>query len=325
LRFRQAGETMTAMRSVIRPQGHRETPRSRLVRASLRCYVRYAPTGAGKTVLAGRLLAGFRAFPETKVARTRSSARFAVATDDVLQGYLYLFGVWEPNITQWVRRTLRPGDTFIDVGTNVGYFAVLASRLVARHGRVVAIEASPEFTDATRENLALNNCANVRLVNAAVSDRSCVVPFYQPSPYNRGNTTSVRTEPATRPRFTVSAAALPEILTEHELGRARLVKIDVEGSEYAVVRGLIPALSRMRSDAELIVEISPELLAAQGYTADGLVGLLAEHGFNAYRIANGYCVSDYLSRAEPSPPRRWGSPVTELSDFVFSRRDVTSL
>jgi FkbM family methyltransferase len=302
-----------------------ETALSCLVRPSLRCYVRYAPTGLGKAGSAQRLLAGFRSFPETKVARTRSNARFRAITDDILQGYLYLFGVWEPNITRWVRQTLRPGDTFIDVGANIGYYTVLASRLVARDGHVVAIEASPDFTKAITENLSLNNCANVRLVNVAVSDHSSLLPFYQPSPYNRGNTTSVRVEPTARPRFTVESKALPEILTPHELRRARLVKIDVEGSEYAVVRGLIPALSRMREDAELIVEISPDLLAAQGDTADGLVGLLAYHGFNAYHVPNGYCISDYLSRESPSLPRRWGSPVTELSDFVFSRRDVESL
>lgn len=296
-----------------------------LARRLLRCYVRYVPVSAGKPALARRLLAAFRSSPEAKNARTRQGARFRTVTDDVLQGYLYLFGIWEPNITHWVTRTLRPGDTFIDVGANIGYFTVLASRLVARHGHVVAIEASPDFTKAIRGNLALNNCGNVRLVNAAVSDRSGLVPFYQPSPYNRGNTTSVFTGAGMSPRFTIGSKPLPELLTEHELSRARLVKIDVEGSEYAVMRGLLPALSRMRDDAELIIEISPDLLTAQGETAGGLVGLLASYGFNAYRIANGYCIPDYLLRQPPSPPRRWRSPVTELSDFVFSRRDVDSL
>jgi FkbM family methyltransferase len=246
-------------------------------------------------------------------------------TDDLLQGYLYLFGVWEPNITRWVRRTLRPGDTFVDIGANIGYYSVLASRAVTGDGNVVAVEASPDFAQAIRGNLIMNNCTNVRVVNVAASDRSCLVPFYQPSRYNRGNTTSVCVGPRESPQFTIGSKSLPEILTPDELQRARLVKIDVEGSELAVVRGLIPALPRMRDDAELIVEISPGLLAAQGGSADDLVGLLACHGFNAYRIENGYCIADYLSREPPSVPRRWESPVTELSDFVFSRRDAESL
>lgn len=296
-----------------------------LVRRPLRCYVRYVPVGAGRPAIARWLLAAFRSRATTRNARTRHGARFRTVTDDVLQGYLYLFGIWEPAITHWVERTLRPGDTFIDVGANIGYFTVLASRLVAMHGQVVAIEASPDFARAIRDNVALNNCGNVRLVNAAASDRTDHIPFYQPDPYNRGNTTSVFTGAAIPARFAIGSKVLPELLTDHELRRARLVKIDVEGSEYAVMRGLIPALSRMRDDAELIIEISPDLLEAQGDTAGGLISLLASYGFNAYRIANSYCVPDYLSRQPPSPPRRWRSPVTELSDFVFSRRDVDSL
>jgi FkbM family methyltransferase len=224
-----------------------------------------------------------------------------------------------------VRRTLRSGDTFVDIGANVGYYSVLASGIVARHGHVIAIEACPDFAEAIRRNLILNNCTNVRVVNVAASDRSCLVPFYQPSRFNRGNTTSVCADPRESPRFTIGSKSLPDILTQDELQRARLLKIDVEGSELAVVRGLIPALPRMRYDAELIIEINPDLLAAQDGSADELVGLLACHGFNAYRIENGYCISDYLSREPPSVPRRWESPVTELSDFVFSRRDGASL
>jgi len=303
----------------------REAVLSRLVCPPLRCYVRYAPLARGKVVLARWLLAAYRSFPETRVARARPGARFRTVTDDVVQGYLYLFGIWEPNITDWVRRTLRPGDTFIDIGANIGYFTVLASRLVTSCGHVVAIEASPDFATAARANLLLNNCTNVRLVNIAASDHSGIITFYQPCQYNRGNTTSVPVGRGAQPRFSIHSKALHEILTRSELGHARLVKVDAEGSEYAVLRGLMPALSLMREDAELIVEINPNLLATQGETAAELVGMLQGHGFNLYRVDNSYCIPDYISRKPPTPPRRWRLPVTEMGDFIFSRRDAESL
>ena len=293
--------------------------------AVLRGYVRYAPIPAGKPAMARWLLTSFRSLPQVKVARTRPGLRFHAEPDDLLQAYLYLFGVWEPNITAYVARTLRPGDTFVDVGANVGYFTLLASRLLGGAGHVVAIEASPEFTGALAANAKLNRCTNLRTVNVAAADRPALLEFFQPCRHNRGNTTSVQPAPTPRPLFSVEAAALPEILTPDELARARLVKIDVEGAESAVVRGLVPAMSRLRIDAELIVEINPDLLAMQGTSAAELVGLLAAHGFHAYSIANPYCVPDYVSRRPPAPPQRWTAPVTELSDFVFSRRDALSL
>jgi FkbM family methyltransferase len=291
----------------------------------LRFYVRHAPTHAGKAALAQQLLTAFRAQPQTKLARTVPGPRLSVETDDLLQAYVYLFGVWEPNLTAWVQRTLRPGDTFIDVGANIGYFTVLAARLVAASGHVVAVEASPEFAAAARANVALNRCPNVRVVNVAAARGPGRLEFFQPCRTNRGNTTSVATASASPPLFTVESQALPAILTREELARARLVKIDVEGAEHAVVQGLLPALTQMRDDAELIIEINPDLLAAQHTTAAQLVDLLTAHGFHAFRIANGYCIPDYVPRRPPSPPTRWTGPVTELSDFVFSRRDVPSL
>jgi hypothetical protein len=58
---------------------------------------------------------------------------------DVIQNYVYLFGTWEPDLTAFMRRRLRPGDTFIDVGANIGYLSTLGSKLVGPHGVVVAI------------------------------------------------------------------------------------------------------------------------------------------------------------------------------------------
>jgi FkbM family methyltransferase len=293
--------------------------------AALRSYVRYAPVGAGKPVVARRLLTALRSLPRTTTVRTRPGLRLHTATDDLLQAYLYLFGVWEPNITAYVARVLRPGDTFVDVGANIGYFTVLAARVLRGRGRVVAVEASTEFAEALRANVALNRCPDVRVVNVAAADRPGVLEFFQPCRFNRGNTTSVQPAPAPRPLFTVAARPLPDLLTREELRSARLVKIDVEGAEDAVLRGLLPAVPDMRDDVELIVEVNPALLALQSGSAAALFESLARRGFHAYRIANRYCVPDYVSRAAPSPPMRCEQPADELSDYVFSRRDTFSL
>jgi FkbM family methyltransferase len=293
----------------------------------LRWYVRYMPTNLGKPAAAEKLVAHFRASPETKLARTWSGRKFYASTDDLLQGYLYLFGIWEPNLTHWLCRTIRPGDTFVDVGANVGYYSALASHLVGEDGHVVAVEPAPDFAEAIRTNLELNGCRNVRLVNAAASDGPRELDFYQPNRFNRGNTTSVLAEvnPQLRPLFSAKSNALTELLTADELRQARLVKIDVEGAEYDVVQGLLSALPSMHPDVELVLEINPELLAGQGHTAAELVDLLNTHGFHAYRMPNGYCISDYLPRQPPASPQRWRSPITELSDYVFSRIDTKRL
>ncbi len=293
---------------------------------ALRLYTRYAPITLGKRYIVRRAIHASRKSPATRIVVTKRGVRLLVETDDLIQGYIYLFGVWEPNITDWIRRTLLPGDTFVDVGSNIGYYSTLAARLVGSAGSVVAIDASSHFSAVLQRNAELNACTNVRVVNVAASDRSQTgLPFYQPDPHNRGHTTGVRAGRHLPALFTAAVATLPEILTRRELEQARIIKIDVEGMEFATLLGMTPEFSRTRPDLELVVEISPDLLVAQGYSAESLIELLARYGFNVYRIMNDYAASSYLDKSPPSPPMRWTGAVTELGDFVFSRADAESL
>ena len=75
---------------------------------------------------------------------------------DVLSEWIFYTGAWQPALTAWLRRALAPGDVFVDVGANTGYFALLAAALVQDGGSVVAIEASPATHERLRTNLAPN-------------------------------------------------------------------------------------------------------------------------------------------------------------------------
>lgn len=107
---------------------------------------------------------------------TAWGARWTCRLSDHIQFWIYLLGIWEPDITAFVRRRLAPGDTFVDVGAHVGYYTVLASGLVGESGRVVAVEPSPRNFGLLTANLALDNRRrNVRAVNmAAASQRGTV-------------------------------------------------------------------------------------------------------------------------------------------------------
>lgn len=81
----------------------------------LRWHVRYAPGSLAKPFLVRTLLDQWlRQQPRTRVTRTRFGATVTVTTSDVIQRYLYLFGVWEPHLSHWVQERLRPGDIFIE-------------------------------------------------------------------------------------------------------------------------------------------------------------------------------------------------------------------
>ncbi|MEU4653493.1 FkbM family methyltransferase [Streptomyces sp. NPDC023723] len=290
--------------------------------------MRHAPGFLGKTALAGRLLNPYlREHPRQRVVEDRCGARFAVDTTDLIQRYLYLFGVWEPHLTGWLRRRLRPGDTFVDVGANIGVFTVLASRLVGAEGRVVAVEASPAFHGRLLRNLRLNGCANVRAVNTAVADRRRTLTFVLASSHNMGANSIVPYDGPAESAFATEAVPLTEVLTASEVATARVLKIDVEGAEGSVVRGLAPLLGALRPDAEVCVEVTPERMARLGDSADELLETFAAAGFHAYRMAGGYAPADSLRalRAGPTAPVRWRQPPAGETELVFSRVDAEAL
>ncbi|MBO4207724.1 FkbM family methyltransferase [Micromonospora echinofusca] len=296
----------------------------RLVVNTLRAYLRHGPGGAS---LAARLDDHLTRHPVTATARTVDGITFPeLTTTDVIQRYLYLFGTWEPHLTAWIRRRLTPGDTFIDVGANIGYYSLLAARLVGPTGRVVAVEPSPHFTQILATAAHANRLDNIRIVRAAASDVTDRITFYTPSTANLGNTTQVQPRGSAVAAFQAEASPLPNLTTATELAQARIIKIDAEGAEAAVIRGLAPSIDQLHPSVELVIEVTPRLLAKQGLTPTDVTGPLIAAGFHAYSLDNDYTAASYPgARRHPIAPRRLTAPITDMSDIVFSRADVMTL
>ncbi|MEW1793473.1 FkbM family methyltransferase [Streptomyces niveus] len=293
-----------------------------------RGYLRHAPSRLGmKSIAAAYLNPRLRDSARQRIVHSRFRARFVVDTQDLIQRYIYMFGVWEPHMTRWLQARLLPGDTFIDVGANIGYYTVLASGLVGGAGRVAAVEASPDFHQLLLKQVRLNRRDNVRAVNAAVSDERKKLTFVLASSANMGANSVVPYDGPAESSFEVEAFPLGELLAPEEISTARVIKIDVEGAEGSVVRGMIPLLDKLRPDCEITVEVTPDRMAQLGDSAEELMQTMQEHGFHAYRLSNEYAPESYVAalRGRRAVPVRWRGPVVEESDLIFSHVDAETL
>ena len=296
-----------------------------------RAFFRYAPFLAGKRRLwnlVGEHL--YRSDPYV-TARTVFGSKLYLDASDPIGRYIYYFGVWEPNLTSWINLRLRPGDTFIDVGANVGYFSLLASKLVGDSGRVVAIEALPQIFRVLARNLKINEFAqNVRGVNMAAWNEDAKIQVFTRQDHPPGVSTTSR-EWATRfhldSHVEVPAVPLTTILQQEEMETARLIKIDVEGAEWRVLSAMKPMLRSSRDDLEIVVEVTPKLLEAEGTACETLLDFFRSWGFYPYRIDNDYSELAYVARGVPSRPTRIEkiSRTADQTDVVFSRVDASSL
>jgi FkbM family methyltransferase len=292
-----------------------------------RWYVRHTPWHQGTRGLSIALDIHQRLRPHRFRTQTRFGFDIAGTTEDLVQRYIYLFGVWEPDLTYWVQSRLRPGDTFVDVGANIGYFTLLAARSVGQEGRSIAIEASPSILELLKENLEINHVGSrVRAVNLAAADREGTLTVYAGPSVNLGLTTMVPNHDL-RIETTIGAKRLRDILTEEEIAGARLIKIDVEGFEGPVVRGLLPILGSCRDDLEIVLEVNG-MATPDGEETSEIVRQFSVHGFHAYEIANGAKHDPYLKAVRsPQRPRRihGDTRYDHEAELIFSKIDAPSL
>ena len=235
---------------------------------------------------------------------------------DRIPEFIFHFGHWEPNISYWIARRLEPGRIFVDVGANIGYYSLMASTIVGPGGGVVAVEASPRIHQRLLRHVQLNHLRNVRTINAAVSDRSTRLTVFAGPDANSGATSTLESWRHGTPEAEVDAQPLYKLLTESELQKVRLIKIDVEGGEAPILANLVNNMDRFPADVEIVVECS------RSTDEDAWVEIFSQfsgRGFHAFHIENEYTAQWYLNWRAPCGLKRITSLPLGQTDVLFTR------
>lgn len=152
-----------------------------------------------------------------------------------------LHGMWlgsfEAETQQAISRTLRPGQTFYDIGANVGFYTLLGARCVGASGRVVAVEPLPRNIDILRKHLRLNAISNAQIVEKAVSNRCGAARFVED-----GTATSKLGEEGC---LDVAVTTLDRLVEETGFP-PHVMKVDIEGAELEFIDGARHVLSACR-------------------------------------------------------------------------------
>lgn len=262
--------------------------------------------------------------PISVTVRTEEGDWFDCHPPDLIQLYLWMFGVWEPDLTHFIRQRLRPGDVFVDVGANIGYFSVVAARRVGAAGRVVAIEASPRVFASLEQTVRENSVSSsVRVINVAAAARAGSIPIFAGPAHNTGLASTV--ERWGRPQqATVDAMPVDDLLERGEISRARIVKIDVEGGEDQVLAGMVRVIRDAPRELEILVELSPRWWSDSGKRPLDVIKPFLDAGFHAYAMENSYWPWRYLWPSCVPRPRRIRGGLRRRKrrmDLVLSRED----
>ena len=183
-----------------------------------------------------------------------------------------LSGRYEPHLTAVFERYCTPGMTVVDVGANLGYYSLLASRLVGTTGRVIALEPNSENCRLLLSSLRLNAVSNVQLLPVA-ADAATGWAYYSTHVGSNGGLIEDG-DLLSHPGNVVPTFRLDDLVD----GPVGLLKMDVEGAEGRVVHGATQIIERDRPI--VTTELKDEmLLRVSGITVADYLGYFERLGY----------------------------------------------
>ncbi|HET6511572.1 MAG TPA: FkbM family methyltransferase, partial [Candidatus Kapabacteria bacterium] len=187
-----------------------------------------------------------------------------------------MYREYEPNMTRVITVITKATSKVWNIGANLGYYTVLASKL-ASQGSVTAFEPHPNNLAMLRKNADLNALRNVTIVDAAVSDITGELSFFE-SPSNTGDHRIA----ADGSRNSIKVKALAASVAIENYGVPEILIMDVQGAEGVILRSLRQTLEVSRPS--LVFEFWPEGLSQAGSSAEEVEELLHGLEYQVWRI-----------------------------------------
>lgn len=249
-------------------------------RELFRGYLRSFPLRDGKA-FCYRALNQRLAPPERfVVARLKPGFRMKLDLQDQVQRQIYFYGDYDERYeADMVRRLVDPGESFWDIGANIGYFSLLAATALQNTGQVVAFEPGNAAHARLTENIALNPYRNILPQKLAVSDQNGEAILYLAGDSADGGATLYGSSPERTIQEPVQKISLDEFGGQTELKAPDFLKIDVEGAELLVLRGAAGLLAQARP--LVLLEMKEATLAAAGTGKGEIQEFLWQYGYRA--------------------------------------------
>jgi FkbM family methyltransferase len=208
--------------------------------------------------------------------------------------------IHEEATTNLFKKVVKEGDVVIDLGANIGYFTLLAAKLVGPTGKVFAFEPEPKNFSYLKKNVELNNYTNVIIEQKAVSNYNGRTKLFI-CPYDSGHHTINRPNgieayrlgrPGNITSIDIEVVTLDDYL-RNKTDRVDVIKIDVEGAEALVFEGMKETLLK-NQNIKIFLEFFPLLIEKMGSSPEDFAKYLLKN-FSVYVIGHDYSMKEFNS------------------------------
>ena len=215
----------------------------------------------------------------------------------------YFPEIYDPSVCDYLRQRVRPGDTCLNVGANVGIYTLLLARWSGPNGQVYAFEPNPAVRAILEDNVRRNGCAAyVDISNQAVGDEPGEAAFFAEGVTGIGRLGRPHPASGGASTFTVPVTTLDEFCGRHHLSPNWIV-MDIEGFEIPALEGATETLrAGLQTGLNLVVEMHPPLWSTPPLSRGRMDAVLKRHSMRPIPLAgqgkpldeNGMCLLEHF-------------------------------
>ena len=193
------------------------------------------------------------------------------------------YGTYEELESKIMEEKIEMGNIVVDVGANIGLHTLNMARIVGNTGQVFAFEPDPSNFEILKKNVKINNYKNIILEQKAVGDKHGRTTLYQ-SDHPGKHRIFPQTEQA-KSQVQVELTNLDNYFDSDMIDKINFIKIDVEGLEFSVLKGMKNILKNSKK-IKILFEFMPENTMEVGFTPIELLNYLTSNDFKLYCMDN---------------------------------------
>lgn len=177
-------------------------------------------------------------------------------------------GKYEPEETQLITKYLKEGDTFVEIGGNIGYFSITFSPIVGKSGKIITIEPSPVMVNLLEKSKKSNNAQNMSIIPVAIGKEEGKISISSDTFHDMAKISF--------DKGTIPIKPLDMILDEIGITHIDIATLDIEGAEILALEGMEKVLKEGKIE-KMLVEVNKSTLKAFNATPIELLSLLSHY------------------------------------------------
>jgi FkbM family methyltransferase len=194
----------------------------------------------------------------------------------------FYWGEFEVDIINFLKSLLKDSSVFVDVGANIGIYTLLASQHIKKEGKIFAFEPSDWANERLKENLKLNETKNVEVLKLAVTNFTGLNQFYvcEDDAYNSLISTPMK---EVQKIVEIESICLDDFCVDRKIDQIDILKIDVEGADYLVLKGAEEILKSDKSPI-IVCEFNRNISGGITYNKDEFSEFMKELSYKFFMI-----------------------------------------